>query len=178
MRTILVRLAMAVFCLAVFGALFGKPIETKPVVPDTAANAAYRDGLFLGKRDALAGTKPSPVKSRWSSDADRQAFAQGYFRGYMVDGAAIAKALWVPQAIDNQGFADGRLEGMLDRENARKFDLSSKDKFRNPVSACGGSDESCAQAYRDAYATGYQHGYYQADGKAAKGTRVGLPRNV
>jgi hypothetical protein len=178
MRTILVRLAMAVFCLAIIGALFGEPTKTKPATQATASSAAYRDGLFLGERDALAGTKPSPVKSRWSTDADRQSFAQGYFHGYMIDGVAIAKARWVPQAVDNQGFADGRLEGMLDRENARKFDLSSKDKFRNPAGACSGSDEGCAQAYRNAYATGYQHGYYQPDGKTAQRTRISLPQNV
>jgi hypothetical protein len=179
MRTILVRLAMAIFCLTIIGVLFGKPTDIKPVPQDKAASAAYRDGLFLGKRDAVAGSKPSPLKSRWSAGSDREAFAQGYFRGYMIDGAAIAKTRWAPQSIDNQGFADGRLEGMLDRENAREFDLASKEKFRNPAGACAESEnDSCTQAYRDAYATGYQHGYYQPDGKTAQRTRISLPQNV
>jgi hypothetical protein len=47
-----------------------------------AGNAAFRDGLYLGKLSARQGEIPHISSGRWSSYADRTAFAQGYRAGY------------------------------------------------------------------------------------------------
>lgn len=47
-----------------------------------AANAAYRDGLFLGKLDARSGNKHRVCSGRWSAQSDRVAFVSGYEDGY------------------------------------------------------------------------------------------------
>jgi hypothetical protein len=47
-----------------------------------ATNAAFRDGLFLGQRDAKEGRQHQPTTSRWTAEADRRDFAAGYRLGY------------------------------------------------------------------------------------------------
>lgn len=66
------------------GLLF-KGMNTKPqiraVSVEMAGDAAYRDGLFLGKLNRE--TKPpmlAPV-GRWSTAKDRASFVQGYRQG-------------------------------------------------------------------------------------------------
>lgn len=47
-----------------------------------AGDAAYRDGVYLGK---LARTAKSPMRppiGRWSTEKDRASFAAGYRQGY------------------------------------------------------------------------------------------------
>ena len=181
MRTILIRTVMAVFSLFVLIALFDSGSGTTTIFP--SMDAAFRDGLYLGRLDAHSGSKPNPLKARWSSETDRRSFAAGYFQGYMVEGVPSSSAHWVPQPLDNQGFEAGRLDGIADRENARAFDLQSKAKFRNPAFACdekSATVNSCARQFRDAYITGYQHGYYQVDRKIARRAhgKTGRPQNV
>ena len=48
----------------------------------TATNAAFRDGLYLGQLASKQGTRPHMSVGRWSSEADRTAFAQGYEQGF------------------------------------------------------------------------------------------------
>lgn len=52
--------------------------------PDSthATDAAYRDGLFLGKFDAQSGRVRRVCVGRWSAETDRAAFASGYKDGY------------------------------------------------------------------------------------------------
>lgn len=47
-----------------------------------ATDAAYRDGLFLGKFDGRAGRKHRACVGRWSTQRDRASFASGYQQGY------------------------------------------------------------------------------------------------
>lgn len=47
-----------------------------------ATNGAYRDGLFLGSRDAQSGNVHRVCIGRWSMQTDRAAFASGYEDGY------------------------------------------------------------------------------------------------
>lgn len=54
-----------------------------------ATNAAYRDGLFLGKLDARSGNKHRVCLGRWGAQSDRVAFASGYEDGY-VQAAALS----------------------------------------------------------------------------------------
>jgi len=46
------------------------------------ADAAFRDGLYLGKLAAESGQPPRPAIGRWSTEQDRAMFAEGYRRGY------------------------------------------------------------------------------------------------
>jgi len=50
----------------------------------TATNAAFRDGLYLGKLTAKQGGSPHISRGRWSSESDRAAFAQGYQEGFQT----------------------------------------------------------------------------------------------
>ena len=181
MKLIFVRLAMALFSICAIMALFGGKAETRPA--SLPVTAAFRDGVYLGRRDAQSGNKPSPVKSRWSSEEDRRSFAAGYYRGYMIEGLPASQVRWIPKAIDNKGFEDGKADGLADRANHREFNLASKANFRNPAGRCDASNpdaNTCTQQYRDAYVTGYQHGYYGVDAKTARRVRrlVELPQNV
>ena len=45
-------------------------------------DAAYCDGLFLGKLDAQEGRTARPPVGRWSSERDRSLFKAGYLKGY------------------------------------------------------------------------------------------------
>lgn len=45
-------------------------------------NAAYRDGLFLGRLDANQGRAAHLCVGRWSTASDRNSFAAGYEAGY------------------------------------------------------------------------------------------------
>ena len=47
-----------------------------------AANAAFRDGLYVGKLAAEAGRPMRAPAGRWSTDADRARFVAGFERGY------------------------------------------------------------------------------------------------
>ena len=48
----------------------------------SATNAAFRDGLYLGKLTAEQGGGPHISRGRWSCEADRAAFTQGYQEGF------------------------------------------------------------------------------------------------
>ena len=43
---------------------------------------AYRDGLYVGRLHRQQGLPSRPATGRWSRDADRQLFENGYRRGY------------------------------------------------------------------------------------------------
>ena len=47
-----------------------------------AADGAFRDGLFLGKRAVELGQPLHPAFGRWSSEQDRAMFLAGYRQGY------------------------------------------------------------------------------------------------
>jgi uncharacterized protein with FMN-binding domain len=47
-------------------------------VPNSATNAAFRDGLYVGKWDASQGNVAHLAVGRWSRTEDRAAFAEGY----------------------------------------------------------------------------------------------------
>jgi len=45
-------------------------------------DAAFRDGLYLGKLAAEGGAEPHAAIGRWATLRDRSSFATGYQRGY------------------------------------------------------------------------------------------------
>jgi hypothetical protein len=52
-------------------------------VPDYRhANAAFRDGLYLGKLDAAQNNDRHIAVGRWSTTEDRASFSEGYGLGY------------------------------------------------------------------------------------------------
>jgi hypothetical protein len=51
-----------------------------------AANAAFRDGLHVGKIASERGSEPRISVGRWASPEDRAAYAAGYLQGYNQPG--------------------------------------------------------------------------------------------
>jgi len=47
-----------------------------------AGDAAYRDGVYLGKLAHTAKSPMHPPIGRWSTEKDRASFAAGYRQGY------------------------------------------------------------------------------------------------
>ena len=62
-----------------------KSMNTKPqiraVSVEMAGDAAYRDGLFLGKLNREAKPHMLAPVGRWSTEKDRASFVQGYRQG-------------------------------------------------------------------------------------------------
>jgi hypothetical protein len=50
--------------------------------PTGPTDAAFRDGLFLGRQDAEHGRKPHLSTGRWSADSDRRLFVSAYLQAY------------------------------------------------------------------------------------------------
>jgi len=50
--------------------------------PVQSADAAFRDGLYLGRLAAEAGAEPHVARGRWATLGDRALFAAGYQEGY------------------------------------------------------------------------------------------------
>jgi hypothetical protein len=50
--------------------------------PVQNADAAFRDGLYLGRLAAEAGTEPHIARGRWATLGDRALFSAGYQEGY------------------------------------------------------------------------------------------------
>jgi hypothetical protein len=46
------------------------------------SDAAFRDGLYIGRLAGERGELPHPLVGRWSTKKDRATFATGYWRGY------------------------------------------------------------------------------------------------
>jgi hypothetical protein len=69
------------------GAIFTTEVSAQNVQPaaaqtQPATNAAYRDGLYMGKRDADQGRANHAAVGRWSSTQDRAQYQTGYEQGY------------------------------------------------------------------------------------------------
>jgi hypothetical protein len=76
-------------------ALTSRSLLTKAAIPENtvvsqANNAAFRDGLHLGKFDAGSGRTRHLSVGRWSSDTNRAWFIAGYQAGYQQVSAATA----------------------------------------------------------------------------------------
>ncbi|HEY3929152.1 MAG TPA: hypothetical protein VGL89_12315 [Candidatus Koribacter sp.] len=70
------------------GAALSKNVSasTTGTLPAISSNtdAAYRDGVFLGRRDAEQGRLRHVSVGRWSSAQNRAAFQAGYNAGFNV----------------------------------------------------------------------------------------------
>jgi hypothetical protein len=128
-----------------------------------ATNAAFRDGLYVGKLHAAQGNRPHLGSGRWSTDLDRRAYIAGYQKGYNQVLQSQAGRIASPQAAELTGYRDGINDGISDRRSSMPFRLSHTDNYRSAVRAISDvpSDrESSRKAYRRAYANGYQEAYY------------------
>jgi hypothetical protein len=126
-------------------------------------NAAYRDGLYQGKMDAKENQPPHLTSGRWSADADRGSYIAGYRSGYEQIGdyatgqePASPTPAWI-------GFQDGLKDGKLQRAHSEQFQGSKTANYLRAdrgYSSSEGEPEQYQARYRDAYANGYQHGFY------------------
>jgi uncharacterized protein with FMN-binding domain len=71
------------------GAALSKNVSAHPTVTAAGAaqsdtDAAFRDGLFLGQRDAEQGRLRHISAGRWSATGDRAKFTTGYELGYVT----------------------------------------------------------------------------------------------
>jgi len=69
------------------GALTSRNLLTKADLTDSslvsqAGNAAFRDGMHLGRFDAESGRTRHLSVGRWSTDTGRASFVAGYQAGY------------------------------------------------------------------------------------------------
>lgn len=46
------------------------------------SDAAFRDGLYIGRLAMERQQQPRPLIGRWSTEKDRALFVAGYWRGY------------------------------------------------------------------------------------------------
>jgi hypothetical protein len=71
-------------------------LEENPVQNN---NAAYRDGLYLGKRDAEEGRSEHIASGRWAQEQDKESFAVGYRQAYStITAARLEKTKGTSQA--------------------------------------------------------------------------------
>jgi hypothetical protein len=130
--------------------------------------AAFRDGLFLGRRDAEQGRKPHLSTGRWSVAADRRLFVSGYLQAYgeMFGAAGDEPQAW--QVAEQRGYRDGITDGLKQRRGSKRFQASASENYaradRGHAERMGDASRY-KQLYREAYRTGYQQGYYGEEEK-------------
>ena len=82
---------LSLYSVAAVLVLFVMAYSTRPTPlhsraqSDVAAGtmeAAYRDGLYLGRLHRKQGLRSHAAVGRWSREADRRLFTEGYIRGY------------------------------------------------------------------------------------------------
>jgi len=129
-----------------------------------ATNAAYRDGLYLGKLAAQRGGNPRVASGRWMTGSDRQAFTAGYEQAYV----AIERTR-VPAGVyeaTNAAYRDGLYLGKLDAQR------------RNDQHIAGGRWSTMAD--RSSFSEGYRQSYAQVSAERLNGAgtqRALLARN-
>jgi hypothetical protein len=132
--------------------------------PDTRMDAAFRDGLFLGRRDADGGRRRHLSSGRWSGDADRRLFVSGYLQGYReMYGQAASEQFLSSLPDQHSGYRDGLADGLKDQQESLPFRASATENYKNADrlgSADKGDPNQLQQFYRAAYCDGYQQAYY------------------
>lgn len=141
------------------------------------ADAAFRDGVFMGHLDADRGRKPHLACGRWGTDADRRSFVSGYVEAYGERQSGDASGqLGYRQLAEQRGYYDGVADGLHQHRESLPFQPNATANYRR---ADQGYSESIGdlthykQAYRKTYGTGYQHGYYGELDKIATATLSG-----
>jgi hypothetical protein len=65
-----------------------------------AADAAFRDGLYVGKIAGERGNKPHISAGRWATEPDRTAYAAGYLQGYNGALPAPPRRTWITEPLE------------------------------------------------------------------------------
>jgi hypothetical protein len=132
--------------------------------PDVRIDAAFRDGLFLGHRDAAGGRRRHLSSGRWSSHADRRLFVSGYLQGYReMYGQAASEEFLSSLPDQHSGYRDGLADGLKDRQDSTAFRASATENYKNAgrlYSADKRDPNQLQQFYKAAYCDGYQQAYY------------------
>lgn len=84
MKRLLVA-GLAIGCMGTSGVLFqGVRANSRAnsIEVQNANDAAFRDGLYVGKLARSAGRPMRPPVGRWSTAQDRASFVRGYQQGY------------------------------------------------------------------------------------------------
>jgi len=126
-------------------------------------DAAFRDGVFLGRLDAQHERKPHLSTGRWSAEADRRLFVSGYLQAYgeMFGAAGDEPQAW--QLAQQRGYRDGITDGLKQCQGSKQFQASASENYTRAdrgYSERMGDLSRYKQFYREAYWTGYQQGYY------------------
>ena len=141
-------------------------------------DAAFRDGMFLGHLDADRSRKPHLACGRWRTDADRHSFVSGYVEAYREkQGGDASGQLGYRQGAEQRGYYDGVADGLQQRRESMPFQANATANYRRANQGYSGSSGDLThykQAYREAYGTGYQQGYYAETDKIATATFSGL----
>ena len=74
--------ALALFVMTAAAATLRSGNIQSAASPELMTNAAYRDGLYVGKLAAKQGIEPHAAIGRWSRTEDRENFAAGYQQSY------------------------------------------------------------------------------------------------
>lgn len=170
------RLSMYVFTIIVactaIGMLATVALHRSLVAAGNVTNdtdAAFRDGLFLGRLDAEQDRKPHLMSGRWNTDADRRLFVAAYLQAYReMRGDAAPEQLGSSQPAAQKGYRDGLTDGLQQRYESRSFQPAATGNYRRAdrgYSNSSGNLNQYKEAYREAYCNGYQQGYY---GETAK----------
>ncbi|MFZ0584611.1 MAG: hypothetical protein WA690_15460 [Candidatus Acidiferrales bacterium] len=132
--------------------------------PEPRMDAAFRDGLFLGRRDVEAGRTQHLITGRWSGVADRRLFVSGYLQAYREKyGPAGVDEFGSSLPVERAGYRDGLDDGFKDRLEARPFRAGATDSYTKAECICpadGGDLNEFKRSYRGAYSDGYQQAYY------------------
>lgn len=120
-------------------------------IGNSANDAAFRDGAYLGHLAADRGEAPHISFGRWAAEQDRKSFTFGYEEAYLkhfTDNAANSRAT-------DAAYRDGLYQGRLDAQDTRPVHISSgrwsQQKDRS----------SFSQGYKQAYAAvAEMHGKY------------------
>jgi hypothetical protein len=131
-------------------------------------DAAFRDGLSLGRQDAEHGRKRHLSTGRWSAEADRRLFVSGYLQAYgqMLGASGKEPRTW--QLAEQRGYRDGITDGFEQRRESKRFQASASENYARADRGYAermGDVSQYKQSYREAYCTGYQEGYYGQEEK-------------
>jgi hypothetical protein len=163
MKSLLVHV-LTIMVSAAFAAILAISAVRPSQISSLNSDAAFRDGIFLGRLDANRNRKPHLACGRWSTDADRRSFVSGYVDAYREkQGSAASGQLGYRQAAEQRGYYDGVADGLQQHRESMPFRASATANYRRADQGYtnrGGDLNHYQQSYREAYGTGYQQGYY------------------
>jgi hypothetical protein len=148
---------------------YGPPMRsgnTDPVV-----DAAFRDGAFEAKIDVQNGRKAHLMSGRWGADRDRALYIAGYRQAYRELTKTSDKGAQ-PTPAERAGYRDGMVDGARHRGASQPFQALKTDNYRSAnrgYSDVNADPEKYRQYYRQAYADGYQLGFYSQPDSAELG---------